>query len=183
MNLYFIFIQLIGVVAWILLIASYHRENTNKILIFQIISTILYCLHYYLLGAYSGLFICIFEVIIDYGYYKTDKDNYIFLASIPIYIIGGVLSLTSIIDILPIISSLIDGYTLTKNKKIIVIGAIISYILWVIYDIGVMSYSCAITDGLVALSNISILLFEYNIINKNNNIIIKRGPHINNNKT
>ena len=61
MDLYFWFIQLIGLAACLMLVASYYREDTNKILVFQTIGTALYCLHYYLLGAYSGLFICFFE--------------------------------------------------------------------------------------------------------------------------
>ena len=168
MNLWFIFIQLIGIVAWLMLILSYYRKDTNKILVFQIIGTVLYCVHYGLLGAWSGLFICAFETIFDFGYYKTDKDKYIYMASIPIRIIGGLIGFSSFVDILPITASLTDGYTLTKKKKIVVIGAVISYTMWVIYDIFVMSYSGAITDGLIVLSNLSILLFGYNIMDKKN---------------
>lgn len=156
----FWFIQFIGALAWILLVVSYYRKNTNQILFFQIVATILYCIHYYFLGAYSGLFICVFEVIRDYGYYKTDADDYIFLGSIPIYILYGILSYTTMIELLPIFSSTIDGFTLTKKKKVVVFGAIVSYTLWVIYDIAVKSYSGAVTDGIVALSNLSIFLFD-----------------------
>lgn len=163
MNLWFIFIQGIGILAWIMLILSYHRKDTNKILVFQIIGTVLYCLHYGLLGAYSGLFICAFEAIFDFGYYKTDKDRYIYIASVPIRVIGGLLSFKIWADILPIFASLVDGYTLTKKKRIVVLGAVISYTLWVIYDLFVGSYSGAITDGMVVLSNLSILLFNFNI--------------------
>ena len=88
------------------------------------------------------------------------------MASIPIRIIGGLIGFQSVIDVLPIAASLTDGYTLTKKKKIVVIGAVISYTMWVIYDIFVMSYSGAITDGMIVLSNLSILMFGYNIFNK-----------------
>ena len=168
MDLKFILVQAIGIVAWLMLILSYYRKNTNKILVFQIIGTILYCVHYGLLGAYSGLFICAFETIFDFGYYKTDKDKYIYIVSIPVRILGGLFSFKIWADILPIIASLVDGYTLTKNKKIVVIGAVISYTLWVIYDLFVKSYSGAITDGLVVLSNLSILLFKFNILDTKN---------------
>lgn len=163
----FIFIQILGILAWLLLILSYYRKDTNRILAFQIMGTILYCIHYWLLGAWSGLFICFFETLFDYGYYKTNKDKFIYIVSIPIRIIGGLVGFKSLIDILPIIASLIDGYTLTKNKKIVVIGAIISYGMWVIYDIFVRSYSGAITDGLIVISNLFILLFNFNILNHN----------------
>lgn len=167
MDLWFIFIQVLGLIAWFMLILSYYRKDTNRILVFQIIGTILYCIHYGLLGAYSGLFICAFEVLFDFGYYKTDKDKYIYIASVPIRIIGGLISFQILADLLPIIASLVDGYVLTKKKKIVVVGAIISYILWVIYDLFVGSYSGVITDGLVVLSNLSILLFNFNIFNRN----------------
>ena len=166
MDLKFIIIQMIGILAWIMLGLSYYRKDTNKILVFQIIGTLLYCVHYGLLGAWSGLFICAFETIFDFGYYKTDKDKYIYLASIPIRIIGGMIGFSTLVDVLPITASLTDGYTLTKKKKVVVVGAVISYTMWVIYDIFVMSYSGAITDGLIVLSNLSILFFGYNIFDR-----------------
>ena len=162
--MYKIFIEGIDIVAWLLIIYSYYKENTNKILLVQIISTILFCIYYLLLGGYSGLFICLFEVIMDYGYFKTDKDLYIFLGSVPIYLgmlfynTKGIMSLSLLIDSLPIISSMTERVTLLGRKRIVVIGAIISYSLWVIYDISIEGYSGAITDGIVALSNIYILI-------------------------
>ena len=100
------------------------------------------------------------------------KDKYIYIASVPVRILGGVLTFNIIYDVLPIFASLIDGYTLTMKKKGVVIGAIISYTLWVIYDICVMSISGAITDGIIVLSNLSILIFGYNILKKGENEVI-----------
>ena len=167
-NLEFWMVQLIGIIAWLLIVFSYYRKNTDKILYFQIISTILWCIHYFFFFFYSGLFICVFEVIRDSLYYKTDKDDYIFLGSIPIYILYGIISYSGIVELLPIFSSTIDGFTLTKKKKIVVIGAVISYTIWVIYDIAVKSYSGAFTDGIVVLSNISILLFDKGLFGDKN---------------
>ena len=48
MNLEFWIIQGIGILAWLVLLISYYREDTNRILVFQIIATLLYCLHYFL---------------------------------------------------------------------------------------------------------------------------------------
>ena len=163
-NINFWIIQFIGIVAWLLIVISYYRKDTDKILAVQIVSNVLWCLHYFLLGAYSGLFICIFETARDGLYYKTDLDDYIFLGSIPVYILYGIISYSGIIELLPVFSSTIDGYTLTKKKKIAVFGAVISYTIWVIYDIAVQSYSGAFTDGIVVISNISILLFNKEIL-------------------
>lgn len=160
MNLFFIFIQLIGVVAWLLLVVSYYRKSINKILSFQIISTILYCLHYYLLGAYSGLFICIFEVIMDYGYYKTDWDDKLFKISIPFYMIVGIFSYHTFLDLFSIFASLTDRYSLSKERRVAIIGGIVAYILWIIYDLHALSISGVITDSILVLSNISIIIRE-----------------------
>ena len=160
MDLYFYFIQLIGFIAWLLLAFSYYRKDTNHILVFQIISTILFCVHYYLLGAYSGLLICVYEVIRDYSYYKTDKDNYIFIGSALVYAISAYVTFTSLLDLFPYIASMIDGFFLTKKRVIVVLGAIVTYTLWLIYDLYAQSYSGAITDGIIIISNIYILIFR-----------------------
>ena len=168
MDYYFLFIQLLGFLAWLLLVYSYYRENTNKILIFQIISTVLFCVHYYLLGAYSGLLICIFEVIRDSSYYHTNKDGYIFVVSTIVYIISAFITYTSILDLFPYVASTIDGFFLTQKRKIVVFGAIITYVLWFIYDMYARSYSGAITDGILITSNVLILVFNIDIFGGKN---------------
>jgi hypothetical protein len=174
MDLYFYFIQLIGFIAWILLALSYYRKDTNHILVFQIISTILFCLHYFLLGAYSGLLICVYEVVRDYSYYRTDLDDYIFLGSILVYGISAYLTFTTVLDVFPYIASLIDGYFLTKKRNTVVLGAIVTYTLWFIYDLYAKSYSGAITDAIIILSNIYILVFRKD----DKKIIVSKTPII-----
>ncbi len=167
MDLYFIFIQILGFVAWIILLLSYYGKDTNRILIFQVLGTVLFCLHYYLLGAFSGLLICVLEVIRDYSYYKTDKDNHIFIGSIIVYIVCSIITYTSILDLFPYVASTIDGFFLTKKRKIVVFGAMVTYTLWFIYDLYAKSYSGAITDMIIIISNLSILLFNFNIFGRN----------------
>lgn len=166
MDIKFVLIQLIGVLAWLFIFFSFYRKNTNKILVFQVTASILYCVHYYFLGAYSGLLMCALSAIFDYAYYKTDKDKYLYLISIPLRLICGLFSYKKFIDILPIVASLLDGYILTKDKKTIIRGSIIYYAMWVVYNMFVKSYSGVITDGILVLSNLGILLFNYNIFNK-----------------
>ena len=158
-----IIIQGIGWIAWFLLAISYYRKDTNRIIIVQIMGNLLFCLHYFLLDAYSGLGICFLEMVRDFSYYITDIDNYIFLFTIPVYILGGVFSVKNgIIEIIPIVASIVDGYSLTKKRLIVVTGALISYSLWFVYDFIVGSHSGAITDMIVVISNIYILLFRRN---------------------
>jgi len=158
MNYYFIFIQVIGFIAWLFLLFSYYRKKSNNIIIFQIIGNILFMLHYYLLNAFSGLLLCLCDFVFDTGYVKVNNKLLVYLISIPIRVICGFMFYSSIIDVLPIVASLIEGYSLTCNKKIIVIGGIITYILWFMYDVLVISLSGAISDMIIIVSNIIILI-------------------------
>ena len=171
MSVNFILVQLIGLIAGIFLIASYFRKNTNKVLSCHIISNSLDFVHYFLLGAYSGAFIYLLEGTRDYLYYKTDKDKYIFIVSAIIYLMITSLWVRVWYDYLPIAASLIDGYSLTLEKKYVTIGAIISYSLWVIYNIFVMSYSGLLVDGIIAISNVFILINYY--LYKNEKVELK----------
>ena len=153
----FILAQISGFLAWIALLISYYRKNTNKILVFHILSIIFYLLNYLFLGAWTGLFIIALELIRDFLYYKTDKDNLIFLATLPIYIILFIAARENIVEIIPIMASIFEGFTLTKKKTIVVPGAIIVYSMWVIYDLSIGAYTGALTDGLIVFSNIGIL--------------------------
>ena len=163
---YFWFIQFIGFVAGIFLVLSYFRKDTNKVLSFHIISNSLDFVHYFLLGAFSGAFIYLLEGIRDFLYYNTDKDKYIFIVSAVIYLGISFFQVRVWFDYLPILASLIDGYSLTCEKKYVTIGAVISYSLWVIYNIFVMSYSGILVDGFIAISNLFMLFGYYSFKTK-----------------
>lgn len=163
MEVKFFIIQFLSFLAWSFMFISYYRKNTNKILVFQIMGNITFCIQYLLLGAYSGLFICFVDAICNILYYKTDKDKYVYYVSIPFRIIGGIFSGNTFIDLLPICGSLVEGYSLTKEKKIVVIGGIITYSIWAIYDFSYMSYVGMIFDLVIVLSNIGIVLREFKI--------------------
>ena len=170
MDLSFYLIQLIGLIGLILLVLSYYRKDTNHILVFHILSTSLFCLHYYLLGAYSGLLICFYEVIRDYLYYRTDKDKYVYIGSVFVYLSSAYFTFTSILDLYPYIASLIDGFFLTQKRTIVIYGAVLTYSLWLLYDIYANSYSGIIADGIIILSNLYILVFK----KENKNIIVSK---------
>lgn len=154
----FILAQISGFLAWVALLISYYRKNTNKILVFHILSIVFYLLNYVFLGAWAGIFIIAVELIRDSLYYKTDKDNLIFLSTIPIYILLFIIYRNDFVELIPIAASLLEGFTLTKKKIIVVPGALIVYSMWVIYDISVGAYTGALTDGLIVISNLGILI-------------------------
>ncbi len=172
MNYYFWFVQSIGFIAEIFLILSYFRKDTNRVLSFHIISGFLDFVHYFLLNAFSGAFIYLFEGIRDFLYYKTDKDKYIFIISAIVYLFFTLIQVKIWYDFLPIIASLVDGYSLTLKKKYVTLGAAISYSLWVVYNVFVMSFAGIIMDGFIAVSNI-IILISYYVVKTDNRKLVR----------
>ena len=73
---------------------------------------------------------------------------------------------------MPVLSSVVDGYALTKSKKVVIIGAVITYSCWFVYAIAVKSYVGIIVDGILVISNLSILIFDKGLF-KDKNIRMK----------
>ena len=82
---------------------------------------------------------------------------------IAIFIVIGITSYGKVIDILPIIASLIFVLTLIQNKekyvRLLILGNLIS---WMTYDIFVGAYSAAASDIFV-ISSTLIGIYRYDI--------------------
>ena len=160
MAIQFISAQIFALVAWLFFALSYHTKRENKIIFFQIISGLLYCISYVFAGASAGFLISLFETITAIGYYKTDKDKYIYIFTMPIYILIGFLSSDDgLLVLIPIFASLIDGYGMIRNNKIMVITGISSNLMWIFYDLYYLEYVTALGDLLLVISNLSIVVY------------------------
>ena len=170
MTIQFILAQITALIAWIFFMLSYHAKRENKIILLQIISGIFYSISYFLGGATTGLLISLFETLTGILYYKSDKDKYIYLCTIPIYLLIGWFSRSDgWLVVIPLLASLIDGYGLIRNNKIMVICGTISNLLWIYYDLYFLEYITALGDFFLVISNLSIILYGlYKYINRKN---------------
>ena len=147
-----------AVIAWILLTLSFWKNKDDGILWLQVLANIFFMLNYIFLGAYTGLFVVFFELFRDCLYIKFNDDKKTFLISLPIYAIIGVFSFDGIISLCSIFASLNDGYSLIyKGKKVVILG-IVTYVLWLIYDLYYYSFANVLAEGIVIISNIIILI-------------------------
>ncbi len=153
--------QVLGIISWVIFLFSYHCKKVNKVLLMQLISSLLDCICYALLNAWSGLLISVFELLKGFGYYKTDKDRYIFILTIPIYLLIAIVSNDGLLCFIPIFASLIDGYTIIISEKAAVVGGFFSNLLWVIYDLVILDYAGVLSDLTLVISNLSIILYGY----------------------
>ena len=153
--------QVLGLISWLLLLYSYTREDIDDLLYLQIFVAFFDVASYLLLGADAGMLICLIELIKTILYYKTDKDRLIFWIGLIGYILIGLLTIDHWYAILPVLGSVIDSYGASRNSKICNIASIISNILWIIYDLIILSYIGAVTDFTIIVCNVSVLLFGY----------------------
>ena len=58
-----IYIQLIGLLAFFMLVLSYYKTKTITILLYQATANFTYFIHYFLLGGISGGFVSLISVI------------------------------------------------------------------------------------------------------------------------
>ena len=165
MNLLMIIIaQVFGVIAWLLLLYSYTKEDIDELLLVQIFVYIFDVISYLFLGADAGILISLAELIKTILYYKTDKDKLIFKVSILVYALIGFLSFKTWFSILPVLASILDSFGASRDSRTANACSIVSNSLWTIYDILILSYVGAFNDIVVVICNISVLVFGYSRI-------------------
>lgn len=158
------YIQLIGLLGFSILILSFYKKEPKMILTYQVTSNFAYTVHYFLLGALSGAFCSLIGIVRNAVLIKFNNKKFIIPIFSILYLIVTILFYEGIYSVLPMIANIIYLISITqKNKKTILIGAIISSAFWVIYAIFVNSYASIITESILMISN-----FIQLIVKKNN---------------
>lgn len=171
--------QVFGALAWILLFISYYKNGNNKLLYLQILSCVFFALNYGFLGAYTGICVVLFEMVRDYLYVKVKDPMKVFYISLVLYTLIAIFSYDGFLSLFSVLASLSDAYALTKkNRKVIILG-IVTYSLWLVYDINYASYSTLVAETLLIISNIIILMrYKYAYL-KSESLVFSRGMSIN----
>ena len=161
----YIIAQIIGFVAFLVSLITYHKKSKTGILNNALISNSLKLIHYLLLGAYSG---CVTKVIaivrdvfiimkVKYSYLNSKVFLYLFVL---LYIIVSVITFDVIISLLPILAALSyivviwDG-DVDKIRKVALIG----YLLWLGYDFFVFSIG-GILSNVVSILSVGVAIYN-----------------------
>lgn len=150
--------QFFSFVAWLILIFSFWKNKNNKILYLQIISCLFFALNYIFIGAWTGLFVVAFEMVRDFLYIKLSDDMKIFILTIPIYIIIGIFWYDGVLSLFSVLAAINDGYSLIYKGNKLIFLSIITYSLWLVYDIYCNNYVNALAEIMVIISNTFILI-------------------------
>lgn len=160
----FILAQILSFIAMVINMIAVQLKTKKQILLTIVISNLLFVISYLLLGAYVGALICgivaieiIINTILDGKGKKTPK--YIIILYLIISILIGFLTFNSLIDLLPIIASILFLFTLVKSKekyvRLLILGNLTS---WIIYDFFVKAYLAGISDLFVISSTITAII-------------------------
>lgn len=156
-------IQLIGFAGMIVIILCFYCRRHRHVLLLKLIADVLWMLHYFLLGAFSGaatnLVCCMRESV--YMLEKNEKRRYVWLV---LFILlnwtGAFLTWKGIWNILPATVSTFGAYSFwQKNVKVTRKIGILNGVLMFIYDIFARSYIGMASETLTIISASSALIY------------------------
>ncbi len=156
LTLEYIMSQILVIIYYLIYSWTFHLKDSNKILIFGIIATIISSISYILLNAYTGMAMC-FIAIFRNVLFKNDKKSLLSLiAVILMTIIASIFTFNSPFCLFNIIATLIYTYALwQKNTKtykllgIIVNGLMIVYNIYIKSILGVVLISIAFISSII----------------------------------
>lgn len=162
----YIISQIIGTLAFIASLISYHRKKKKDIFKTQLLAHILNIIHYFLLGAING---CITKVlallrewfmILKENNPKLSKKIFL-LIFILLYVSATILTYNGIISILPLVAAIIYMiFIWNGNEMQVKKAACCCYILWLIYNIFVLSISGIISNSISIISTFIAVINE-----------------------
>lgn len=151
-------IQGIGFLALFFYTLSFQHKDRKKLLIWLLIGTVLWTIHYSFLNAWTGALLNAIEGFQALIFYQRDKKKwadsklwiYIFIF---LFVIGGIVTWTNYYDALPIVAMILGTFALwNKETKLIRFFMLAPRPLYFIYNLVVGSYAGMVTEVLILLS-------------------------------
>lgn len=164
----FIVAQILSLMGMLSNIVALQLKTKRQILITILIGNILFLISYILLEAYIGSIICGFNAMIVFiNSLLEEKGKSTPKPIIVIYIIiaiaFGITFFDKVIDMLPIIASILLILSLMQNKeKNIRLLLLIGFILWLIYDFYFLAYMACISDLFTIISSF-VAIYRYDM--------------------
>lgn len=146
--------QICEIIALLIDLIAYHFKTKKKILIVSNIGCFFNIFHYLLLGAFSGAAAKTITFIRNAYIAKFEKKNILFLIIFIIfYIVFGIVTYNNIYSILP--TFIATFYLLciwNGNELQVKKASFICSILWIIYNVCIMSYAGIFTNTILLIS-------------------------------
>ncbi len=148
-----LFIQVLGFIAFIFFFASYIFKNKENIVWFQLISYMIFSIHYLLLGAFTGSLLelgCVGSSIAT-NYHSNNKKIYSIIL-IAIYIVIAIISWESWYSLIPTIVCIFTTLSLFYgNAFTLRLVGLVNSLGWGIYSYFVKSYVGVVTNSFLII--------------------------------
>ena len=163
-NVYFIFAQVFGGIATLILCLSYVVKSKKGFLLLGLFGDTMYGISFLFVSSWSAgaiaLLSCL-QFVFVYYYEKKNKKlpKSIAFVFIVMFLIAGILTWSSAWDIIPLASYIWYTFALyVDDVKSIRLMYVLPNLLLVVYDIMVMAYASAFEDGIEGLFLIFMIL-------------------------
>ena len=144
--------QILGFIAFIVSLYAYQRVKKRDILICMVLSNSINLIHYFLIGAYSGCITKILAILRDLFIVLKEKNKRLssvlfLIIFILIYTLVSIYTFTNILSLFPLIAAIIYIIpTWLGDSKTVKRTALFCYVLWLIYNIYVLSIAGVIAN-------------------------------------
>lgn len=148
-----IWAQLVGVVGICILIAVFQFNNRKIILRLQLVSGLVWALHYILLGAFTGAAMNALMSLRNYVFEKYRHNGWMFWISVAVIVMAGLLTWRDWSSVFPLIASIVATIAVwQKNPRHIRFLMIFVPILWFCYNYLNGSYPGMVGDTVTFVS-------------------------------
>ena len=149
--------QALGIVAVILGFVTYQMKSPKALLIVNLITCGVFCLHYLMIGAYSGMALNIISVIRNFTYFQLGKKGSVAkgwaIAFSIVMGVMGVLSWQNWYSIFVVLGLIINSYCMSfSNPQNIRKSILVTSPLVLIYDVLVLSVGGAVYESIAIVS-------------------------------
>ncbi len=163
--------QLVGFVAMALLVSSFQMKTRAGILKVQLVSESLWVLHYFLLGAYTGMALNVVAAVRCYVYGRRGVKKWADNNAIPVvFFTAGVLTCiftwSGPISLLPTASICLNSFVQwSKRPRVIRIFSAPGCACWLVFNYLSGSYAGILTEVLNLIS-IAAAILRYDVLKK-----------------
>lgn len=153
--------QILGFIAFLISLYAYQKVNKKDILLCMVISNIINLVHYLMLGAYSGCITKVIAIFRDIFIVLKEKNKRLssvlfLIIFILIYTLVSIYTFTNILSLFPLVAAIIYIIpTWLGDSKTVKKTALFCYVLWLIYNIYVLSIAGVIAN---IISIVSIII-------------------------
>jgi hypothetical protein len=153
---YDVWAQIVGFIASAFIITGFAHKGDSRFKMFMAMGSLTFVCHYFMLGAYAGAAVNVVSFMRTSLSIKFHKSNFMMIIFIAAYLMIGLFTYNSWVDILPIfagISATIAMYKLSGIPMRLCFFA--TSASWLAYDFIFKSIGGIITEGFVQFTNIA----------------------------